>query len=414
MHHALEIEEILLNIFDHQYDPGGWRLRDNPTLASLARTCRTFKEPALNLLWENLLNNFYSFSRLLMQTEWDTLLSYTRRIRSIVEFCHGLDWESVVTFLDPPATRPLFPNLRTLCCHYIDDTMAVLNLPLPSLISLKVTFQNSHLFQSSLKLFPKNSLNLRSISVSVYDFDGVATFSKLEPNYIRRWQNLTCLRCSLVLDVHELVHLSRMPALTELNIMPSATLSPFDSPLFFPSLHNLTLDSQSLKQKSRLLSQIQLPVVRSFTAYIRECPSRLQLSSFWASFRTASTGHTVEKLRLILPYLSANKFTRSEAPLLGLEDLQPCLAFSNLRVMDINVGWNVDLTDGDLLTLASAWPCLEDLSINMDWGWNTAAGITPNELLRLLESCRSLKSAALVIDTRGYTESLRSEESIHQ
>ncbi|KAF8443666.1 hypothetical protein L210DRAFT_810366, partial [Boletus edulis BED1] len=85
-------------------------------------------------------------------------------------------------------------------------------------------------------------------------------------------------------------------------------------------------------------------------------------------------------------------------PLLGFEDLQPCLVFSNLRVMDINVGWNVDLTDGDLLTLASAWPCLEDLSINMDGGWNTAAGITPNGLLRLLESCRSLKSAALVID----------------
>ncbi|KAF8132956.1 hypothetical protein EV363DRAFT_1162755, partial [Boletus edulis] len=99
-------------------------------------------------------------------------------------------------------------------------------------------------------------------------------------------------------------------------------------------------------------------------------------------------------------------------PLLGFEDLQPCLAFSNLRVMYINVGWNVDLTDSDLLTLASAWPCLEDLSINMDWGWNTAAGIMPNGLLRLLESCRSLKRAALIIDPRGYTKSLQSEESI--
>ncbi|KAF8420318.1 hypothetical protein L210DRAFT_3325093, partial [Boletus edulis BED1] len=82
---------------------------------------------------------------------------------------------------------------------------------------------------------------------------------------------------------------------------------------------------------------------------------------------------------------------------LGFKDLQPCLVFSNLRVMYINVGWNVDLTDGDLLTLASAWPCLEDLSINMDWGWNTAAGIMPDGLLRLLESCRSLKTVVLVI-----------------
>ncbi|KAF8133033.1 hypothetical protein EV363DRAFT_1162748 [Boletus edulis] len=118
--------------------------------------------------------DFYSFSRLLTQTEWDTLQSYTCHIRSIVYFHCGLDWESAVTFLDPPATRPLFPNLRTLSCDYTEETMALLNLPLPSLISLDIAFQNSRLFQSSLKLFPKNSLNIRNISVSMYDFDGVA------------------------------------------------------------------------------------------------------------------------------------------------------------------------------------------------------------------------------------------------
>ncbi|KAF8132964.1 hypothetical protein EV363DRAFT_1327022, partial [Boletus edulis] len=202
MHHALEIiEEIVLNIFDHcDYMDGIWRSRDNPTLASLAGTCCAFKESALNLLWEELLDlsplpqcipeashlidvDLYSFSRPLTQTEWDTLLSYTCCIRSIVEFYYGLDWESVITFLDPPATRPLFPNLCTLCCEYTDETMALLNLPLPSLISLEVTFQDLHLFQSSLKLFTKNSLNIRNIHVSVDCFNDVA-YSKIEPNYI--------------------------------------------------------------------------------------------------------------------------------------------------------------------------------------------------------------------------------------
>ncbi|KAF8429864.1 hypothetical protein L210DRAFT_800958, partial [Boletus edulis BED1] len=99
-----------------------------PTLASLARTCRAFKEPALNLLWEEMLNlsplaqclpeasHFINEARYraLTQTEWDTLQSYTRRIRSIEDVCCKLDLESVVTFLDPPTTRPLFPNLRML------------------------------------------------------------------------------------------------------------------------------------------------------------------------------------------------------------------------------------------------------------------------------------------------------------
>ncbi|KAF8550069.1 hypothetical protein OG21DRAFT_1469182 [Imleria badia] len=47
MHHALEIQEILLNIFGHCHPDD---------LPSLARTCRGFKEPALDVLWEELDN----------------------------------------------------------------------------------------------------------------------------------------------------------------------------------------------------------------------------------------------------------------------------------------------------------------------------------------------------------------------
>ncbi|KAF8437105.1 hypothetical protein L210DRAFT_3406262 [Boletus edulis BED1] len=49
MHHALQLQEILLNIFGHHY-PG----LDTSDLAALARTCCTFKEPALDVLWEDL------------------------------------------------------------------------------------------------------------------------------------------------------------------------------------------------------------------------------------------------------------------------------------------------------------------------------------------------------------------------
>ena len=58
MHHALEIQEILLNIFGHCRRPlmqGSMRGSDLP---ALARTCRTFKEPALDVLWEELRNPY--------------------------------------------------------------------------------------------------------------------------------------------------------------------------------------------------------------------------------------------------------------------------------------------------------------------------------------------------------------------
>lgn len=55
MHHALEIPEILLNIFGHCYQPGK-RRGTISDLASLAGTCRVFREPALDVLWEDLDN----------------------------------------------------------------------------------------------------------------------------------------------------------------------------------------------------------------------------------------------------------------------------------------------------------------------------------------------------------------------
>lgn len=133
MHQALQIQEVLRIIFAHFFLPG-----TPPTtsdLHSLARTCRAFKEPALDLLWKELqdlsplarclpevsyqisthkvrqlqvltiahcltanvpcfLHHFttqYSFSRPLTQTEWDILQGYARRIRSVWDFQSRVD-----------------------------------------------------------------------------------------------------------------------------------------------------------------------------------------------------------------------------------------------------------------------------------------------------------------------------------
>ncbi|KAG6370631.1 hypothetical protein JVT61DRAFT_11259 [Boletus reticuloceps] len=220
MHRALEIQEILLNIFE-------WERRDTSTLASLARTCHVFKEPALDLLWRELRNlsplarclpdashrlpgeNTYAFSRPLAQTELDLLYRYTRRIRSIRDFHYGLDLESVMTFLNPPTTRPLFPNLRTLHCAYTKETMPLLHLPLPSLVVLGVSFEDPRSFQESLMSFPTFSPNIRKLSLLVGRHLINEAMFKIEPNYMYRWQNLTSVVFPQVaFDPHALVHLS--------------------------------------------------------------------------------------------------------------------------------------------------------------------------------------------------------------
>ena len=52
MHRVLQIQEVLLNIFGYCRVP---LTRDTaPNLLALAKTCRAFKEPALDVLWEQL------------------------------------------------------------------------------------------------------------------------------------------------------------------------------------------------------------------------------------------------------------------------------------------------------------------------------------------------------------------------
>ena len=62
MHRALVIEEILLNIFDSFSLSNYWRndgkdIKGIYNLATLVRTRRAFKEPALDLLWEELVES---------------------------------------------------------------------------------------------------------------------------------------------------------------------------------------------------------------------------------------------------------------------------------------------------------------------------------------------------------------------
>ena len=57
MHRAFYVEEILVDIFAHCYavPPNVWP-KGRKVLSALARTCKTFKEPALDILWSELSN----------------------------------------------------------------------------------------------------------------------------------------------------------------------------------------------------------------------------------------------------------------------------------------------------------------------------------------------------------------------
>lgn len=280
--------------------------------------------------------------------------------------------------------------------------MPLLHLPLPSLIVLDVVFKNTITFENSRKSFPKHSPNISELSICMLYQEG--GFTTIEPDYISRWQNLCSLDLPHVaLGVDALVHLSRMPALSRLSCTLSDTLPASDSPLSFYRLYDLQLQSQSLELISRILSWTQLPAITRFYAHITRSPSRREVSSFIVGISTSNSSHIIEHLTLDQFYPCIDDPAREDDLWLGFEDLRPWMAFSNLSQLDLNINGKVTLTDNQLLELASAWPKLAYLLINLDYGWKSH-GITPGGLVRLLQTCRSLSQLALVLDTRGYTK----------
>ncbi|KAF8441667.1 hypothetical protein L210DRAFT_3537868 [Boletus edulis BED1] len=398
MHHALQIQEILFNIFGHCYQysalSGDIDQHSSSDVAALARTCRAFKEPALDVLWQEL----------------DELSPLVRCVPkashqlSSEDDMPGIDHKCFLNLLKPPMTEPLFLNVCKLRFQYPDDKHLLL-ATLPSLMSLSIRLNDPRSFEDSLRLFAKISPSLANLYIDP-DHYACIDMDRIDRKFICHWRNLQSFSCSeMPLDMTTLVHLSRLPALVNLSFMLPSTLpdqiSLSDSPLIFSNLKQLLLHSEFLSPVSHLLSKIRLPAVTDLAAWIDFRPARQDLSLFFANVRTSGSPRTIQALRLIQPHNWGETSVPGDKPVLGLEDLQLYVPFSNLRRVQLDIEWKIDLTDSELLTLVSRWPCLEELRINTIWGWNTLGGITPNGLLQLLQSCPLLTVIALPIDTRA-------------
>ncbi|KAG9316255.1 hypothetical protein JVU11DRAFT_2283 [Chiua virens] len=462
MHPALQLDEILFNIFSRCDPPLGLIKQYNTRrcsektfsgvvgLVALARTC-TFKEPALDVLWSELLDltplarclpqvcyrttrghnagstltghasqrshvstpEWYSFHRPLEQHEWDTLRSYTRRVRSIRDFKGALDADCVRTFLNPPNSEPLFPRLRylrfvSLFSTYSNDTTPLLYQPFPSLISVEFlnSFSSLSVLQTFLGSSPRDSPNIERLSVRV-SRDGNDAVDRVVSDYICRWSNPRIVLCDhITLNIDAITHLSCTPNLTQLKFTLGEIILPDRittlQELCFDRLQTLHVYCASLSLVSKLLGRIRLPVITDFVVEFKINPSKQQLASIF-TYLQSSVSDSITKFCLVQRrFPSRLDVADASGLVLVYDDLRPTMAFRNLRHFELNLQWNVGLTGDDLLGLTAAWPCLEGLLINREWGWRRDLnGVTPEGMVRLLQTCPSLSQLALAIDTRS-------------
>lgn len=415
----------------------------------LARTCRTFKEPALDVLWSELvdlaplvrclpdacqssigpvcagfccglifvndyssISQCYSFKRHLDEREWGILRSYARRIWHINGYSNLQGWldnDNFIAVCNPPVADPLFPNLRSLYWQGM-AMIPVAHIAVPSLTTLDLHFTHRHVpvLKDFLDAVGNLCPNIKRFRIHIFHCQ---IFHEDISSYISRWANLRILDFhGVVVNADTISRLSEISTLAHISftLIPGMTdWIPSGSVSVFPRLIHLETTSESLEPVMGLLSCTRLPVLRNLIVI---CPQRPSKDNFKLYMTTVRNVCSLSSLSNFMFF--NNKSPRF--PLFGtpddesddqltLDDLRPCMDFFNLCQLRLDVKWSVALTDSDLLTLVSAWPHMQVLHVNERWGWRTTGGITLRGLLRLLEKRRSLSFLCVAIHTESFT-----------
>ncbi|KAI0643319.1 hypothetical protein C8Q79DRAFT_171922 [Trametes meyenii] len=268
MHSCLQIQEIIYAILEtldgHEYDirdpyPPRVVCRQQSalyTFASLARTCKTFKGPALEILWREIpdlcvlikhlmpsellhiddTGVYVSFTRAPSAAEWAVLDPYVWRIRSVGIATarsgvppYTLDENSVLRPLEAylrsttqPGSRVLFPNLRHVVYRPAwawHELYSVLLLH-PGLRTLELP---------TLAFTPES--NWPPSTPPLSDMRSML-FDRLTTNVLPAVQRMHSLRNllmgSLIMDLPTLTHLGALSSMTGLALDGSASI--FDYP----------------------------------------------------------------------------------------------------------------------------------------------------------------------------------------
>ncbi|EIW74832.1 hypothetical protein CONPUDRAFT_169777 [Coniophora puteana RWD-64-598 SS2] len=440
MHRVLLVAELLDNIFGNlsaEFE----RLIGGPndgTLLALATTCRTFKEPALNALWENLpeidtlikclprdaweasvdqetrwgrpANAFVEFKRPLTPTDWTIIRRYAPRVRRL----HQVSLDShrssytklLVLSLAPPDSVPLLPNLKALEWTGMQPDTApfvrtFLSASLESLhYGIGSTIPDTHVLASVGAFCPA----IKDASVFSYKkiSGGIEAFSLS----VCRWEYLQVLQCEELTD-DALVHIAGLPNLRELHI----TLTP-GTP--FRALRMQVQGSVFTKLASLDVNAADLGFVAAFVSAFELSPANVTMlvaeEANACSDRVAAVLKALSKVGRALNHVEiaeeelywyynppAHTFTVRNS-VIDMSTLRPLLGCAALRVIDLDTRCSVVLTDAELIDLARALPLLETLSVNSMRGWNAPAAVTFYGVLSVARLCPCLTRLGIQFD----------------
>ncbi|KAJ6560106.1 hypothetical protein B0H19DRAFT_1146509 [Mycena capillaripes] len=437
MHHCLQIQEIVGLLCSHLEESRislrpystivgkSWKRPALNNLAVVARTCRAFHGPALDVLWRssalvNILRclpsdlyhceesgpewNVRCDMKLLRPFEaedWERVLIYASRVQHLFSKSYDCDLSKVLPAISACLPPQLFPKLQRLHWGHSDDDFRYIHLFLgPGITELSFaascTPAISFLTTDALKYSALKTVAIRSDrrAVSVAETKAVSLFLR----------SLTCVETLSVdsMDEAGLKHICRLPAVTDLRLGTLPTLSTFnDGP-----------DIRALAVLRRLyLALAEIDVTTRFLGWCQEMPL-ISLDIEFIDFLTGQEMHnlfdalsasvlhsSLTEINLINGYEFRNS-AHFPNYIVHSHSIRPLFSFTNLTSVLILTAVGIDLDNATVSTLARAWPRLEDLDLCSYYHYSPAA--RPRATLECLHSfatwCPRLAKLSMTLD----------------
>ncbi|KAJ7171534.1 hypothetical protein C8R46DRAFT_1349476 [Mycena filopes] len=404
MHRCLRIPEILQSTFENLVVDGYRSYStsaappDGQALSRLAQTCTGFSDLALDILWKEqaslvpLLKMFpphlwklslstyreeFEFRSTITTADWTRVLEYACRIRKIKLVITGLDLTVLELLSLWLPAEYLLPNVRSLNWRPLDaKVFAYIRLFLGPKLTVLDTRLEPSIVHSSLVAFLASGyslltdvtlqwssideVTLHAVSSLVSSLGQLQRLSvpHLDPSAYKKLATLSTLRYL---------------ALEDLIAFPMADDS-WPSPAF-PGLTFVEFGSLPLPS-----------AVTKFLATLSDTPLKV------FKMESATTPDNAFMRRL-------SPWTSVTHP--GTLILTPLLAFSNLREVAVDSGFEILLTDVFCTALAIAWPRIEVLSIGNSYvGQRQPPTVGLLALTAFARHCPRLRRLAMDFDAR--------------
>jgi len=405
-HNVLHNDDILRMIFENLSAVG-----DGRELAGLARVCRAFSEPALDMLWKVLPCVMPLFNLLRIETrgsallfvdgaisdyDWSRFRHYAHRVRKLMAICpshnHEFDPSVPSELLRRSEKQPLLPYLLQLACPY----PLLSAFTSGSLIALAIMAIAPY---STLdQLLGAVALEAPQLQCLILNSRASASPESSELNSVEHLKHLRMLRMYDSVSALSVSALATLPNLVDLSIsLDTAMVDDLATTAQFPVLQRLTIRDGSISSVMHVLkAAITSPHFRSLTIGDTFRPLTLPPGTwrqFWQRLGDVLVPERVRSLLRLNVKCKVDVGAEVHPNVATLMELiRPLLSLSQLEdVALILGGLRVRFSVDDMRALASAWPRLLEFDLVHDNLINRPS-VSMRALLEFARHCPRLQT----------------------